>query len=107
MLEFYQRTVLRTKEEKTAMCGFRFRLQRLANNKDMVAREGLEPPPPAFSGLLSTGHVGKTTRPLREEMILNDERFHRSGAFFVIVNSTIDTTAHGITPHEPSIVRAQ
>ena len=40
-------------------------------------------------------------------MILNDERFRRSGAFFVIVNSTIDTTAHGITPHEPSIVRAQ
>ena len=37
-------------------------------------------------------------------MILNDERFHRSGAFFVIVNGTIDTTAHGITPHQPSIV---
>jgi hypothetical protein len=51
MLEFYQLTVLRTKEEKTEMCRFRFRLQRLANNKDMVAREGLEPPPPAFSGL--------------------------------------------------------
>ena len=55
MLEFYQLTVLRTKEEKTEMCRFRFRLQRLADNKDMVAREGLEPPPPAFSGLRSTG----------------------------------------------------
>jgi hypothetical protein len=55
MLEFYQLTALRTKEEKTETCRFRFRLQRLANNKDMVAREGLEPPPPAFSGLRSTG----------------------------------------------------
>jgi hypothetical protein len=51
MLEFYQLTALRTKEEKTEMCRFRFRLQRLANNKDMVAGEGLEPPPPALSGL--------------------------------------------------------
>jgi hypothetical protein len=54
MLEFYQLTVLRTKEQKKEMCRFRFRLQRLANNKDMVAREGLEPPPPAFSGLRTT-----------------------------------------------------
>jgi hypothetical protein len=30
-------------------------LQILANNNDMVAREGLEPPPPAFSGLDSLG----------------------------------------------------
>ncbi len=30
-----------------------FGLQRLANNQDMVAREGLEPLPPAFSGLRS------------------------------------------------------
>ena len=55
MLEFYQLAVLSTNEEKREMCTFRFRLQGLANNKDMVAREGLEPPPPAFSGLVSLG----------------------------------------------------
>jgi hypothetical protein len=71
MLEFYQLTVLRTKEEKTEMCRFRFRLQRLANNKDMVAREGLEPPPPAFSGLRSTG----LTTPSINNLTRQDGRF--------------------------------
>jgi hypothetical protein len=32
----------------------RYNLQQLVNNKDMVAREGLEPPPPAFSGATET-----------------------------------------------------
>jgi len=32
--------------------------QILANNKDMVAREGLEPPPPAFSGGCALGGIG-------------------------------------------------
>jgi hypothetical protein len=32
---------------------------------------------------------------------------HLSRAFLVIVNDTIDTTAHGITPLEPSIAGAQ
>ena len=32
--------------------------QILANNKDMVAREGLEPPPPAFSGAALWGEIG-------------------------------------------------
>ncbi len=40
-------------------------------------------------------------------MILNDGVLHLSRAFLVIVNDTIDTTAHGITPNEPSIVGAQ
>jgi hypothetical protein len=32
----------------------RYDLQQLVNNQDMVAREGLEPPPPAFSGVTET-----------------------------------------------------
>jgi len=54
---------------------------------------------------LSVGKSNGTLR--REEMILNDGVLHLSRAFLVIVNDTIDTTAHGITPNEPSIVGAQ
>src|ERR1700722_8870900 len=42
-----------------------FRLQVLVNNKDMVARERLEPPPPTFSGPLSASGPNGARAPMR------------------------------------------
>ena|SRR4029077_3239857 len=44
---------------------------------------------------------------LREQSVLTLGKSCRPRAFLVIVNDTIDTTVHGITPHEPSIAGAQ
>ena len=40
-------------------------------------------------------------------MMLNDDRYHASSAFLVIVSGAIDPTAYGIASHQPSIVGLQ
>ena len=40
-------------------------------------------------------------------MVLNNDRFQASRAFFVIVNGAIDPSAYGIASHQPSIVGPQ
>jgi len=43
---------------------------------------------------------------LREEPILSLGKFHRRGALLIVVRHAVDPRAHGIAPHQPSIVGA-
>jgi hypothetical protein len=52
-------------------------LQRLANNKDMVAREGLEPPPPAFQGCALRGEIGGSIHAASELLPQESNNFPR------------------------------
>src|ERR1700756_169631 len=41
---------------------------------------------------------------LREQPILSLDEFDRPRAFQVIVRSMVDTTAHWVAPHQPSVI---
>jgi hypothetical protein len=47
------------------------------------------------------GGMGAST--LREQSILSLGKLHRCGALLVIIRHVIDSNAHRVTPHDPSI----
>ena len=51
------------------------------------------------------GGVGAST--LREQWVLNLGKLHRTRTLLIIVRHVIDTGAHGVAPHEPSIAGLQ
>jgi len=74
----------------------------------MVARDGVEPPTPAFSGLNNLSdfrwppkYLKSRERRARTNGI-DRGKFNRPTAFLVIVNDAIDPAAYRIASHQPS-----
>ena len=58
----------------------------------------------SHSSLAANTSITRPRPRLRKEVTLHLGDLHRCRAFLVIIRNMIDSSAHGITPHQPSIV---